>query len=321
MTTTTRIVLLTVAAPITAGAASIALLLSLAPQLPGEFAVHWGVRGVDRVDGLGAFVALIAALVTSFTILMVVAAVLALRAGAPRDHLRLVVATSTWFGVAVSLGVLGSVLLQRDATDPLAVPVSAALVPLLIAALLGGLIAVVVSRLVPAIVEVPRPQSPATSGGITLSPTEAVHWSATVYSPRAVFGIFVGAMVLVAVAFALAGLPWWLSVIVFVLLVAAGSVLGWHIVIDRRGLRATGLFGYPRIVVPAQSVVSATAVDASPLREFGGWGVRFDARGRLGIIVQGGPAIEVERASKRTLVITVPDAASGAAVLASVAQR
>jgi len=318
MTSAPRIILLVAALPLVAALASIVTLVVLAPQLPTQLAVHWGVNGVDRVDGLGAFIWLVAGLVPAFTAFMLVAALLALRAGTTRSYLRLLVGSSVWFGVLISGGTLGSVLAQRDAPDATAVPVTAALLPLLLAAVAGILLAALLALLVPAVPEPPR-GAPVAVAGIPLAPSEAVHWSATVHSPRSVYAVLAAVLLLVVVMFAVAGVPWWLSVLAFVMLFGLGSMLGWHIVVDRRGLRATGLFGYPRIAVSAESVLSTSVVEVRGLREFGGWGLRVDARGRVGLIVRSGPAIQVERVGKQPLVITVPDAVAGAAVLASVA--
>jgi hypothetical protein len=318
MNSTLRTVLLVAAVPVAAVVTSIAMLLALAPELPTELAVHWGVEGVDRVDGLGAFIGAIAGVVPAFTVFMTVAAVLALRAGTTRAYLRLLVASSVWFGVAVAGGMLGTAIAQRGVSDVSTLPASTPLVPLLVCAVGGAAIAAALALLVPAVPEPVRGASTA-AAGIRLAPGEAVYWSASVRSPAGVLAVYVGVLAFVVVVFALAGLPWWASALVFVLLLALASLLGWHVVVDRRGLRATGLFGYPRISVAADRVESASVVDVSTFREFGGWGVRVDASGRLGIIVRSGEAIEVERVGKAPLVITVPDAATGAAVLASVA--
>jgi hypothetical protein len=55
---------------------------------------------------------------------------------------------------------------------------------------------------------------------------------------------------------------------------------------------------------------------------FGGWGLRWAGRGRIGIITRSGPALEVRRHDGSSLVITVDDAAAAAALLtARVAAR
>ncbi|MFB6251745.1 MAG: hypothetical protein ABEI27_08685 [Halobellus sp.] len=68
--------------------------------------------------------------------------------------------------------------------------------------------------------------------------------------------------------------------------------------------------------VPYADVASITATEISPMKEFGGvgvrlqptfyrWGVRFDDP--LGYIVEGTEAVRIERESGRTLVVTSTD--------------
>ena len=62
-------------------------------------------------------------------------------------------------------------------------------------------------------------------------------------------------------------------------------------------------------------------VDVSPFAEFGGWGYRVGRGGRVGIVLRSGPALQVERTGGRSLVVTVDDAATGAALLNTLAAR
>jgi len=58
------------------------------------------------------------------------------------------------------------------------------------------------------------------------------------------------------------------------------------------------------------------------VREFGGWGVRTSvATGATGVVLRSGEAIEIHRTGGRRFLVTVDDAATGAALLATLAER
>jgi len=122
----------------------------------------------------------------------------------------------------------------------------------------------------------------------------------------------VGTLVLLVVV----GAPWIFTVIVvLLLLVALSLLLPWRVSADARGLRVVATTGLLRFRIPLEDVARAGVVDITPMRDFGGWGIRI-ASGRLGIITRKGEALQVERHSKRSaVVVTVDDPATGAAVL------
>ena len=80
-------------------------------------------------------------------------------------------------------------------------------------------------------------------------------------------------------------------------------------------LRATG---HQRSI---EEVEEAVVVQVNPLREFGGWGIRTGVGGRIGVVMRGGEALEVVRTGGRRVVVTVDDAATGAALLNTLAGR
>ena len=55
--------------------------------------------------------------------------------------------------------------------------------------------------------------------------------------------------------------------------------------------------------------------------EFGGWGLRLSVEGRFGVVLRQGEAIEVTRANGRRFLVTVDDAATGAALLQALIAR
>ncbi|MNY73206.1 hypothetical protein D3C86_2119390 [compost metagenome] len=55
--------------------------------------------------------------------------------------------------------------------------------------------------------------------------------------------------------------------------------------------------------------------------EFGGWGLRLSTDRRFGVVLRSGEAIEVLRRSGKRFVVTVEDAATGAALLEALVER
>ena len=316
MTPIARTTLLVAVPPLLVAAVGIALLAIVAPDV---VALHWGVDGVDRVGGATELIVLLAVLVPSFTAIMVAAALVALRNGTTRGYLRVIVGLSIGFAVMIAGGLVGATLSQTGAVDVASLPVSTALVPLLLAAVAGAALGLLLSTLAPV---VPTPAASGTAAvPLRLAPGEVAYWSARVLSPPAVIALVVTVMVAVGVISVAAGLPLWLPAVFSLVLIVLGSLLGWHVVVDREGLRATGLLGFPVVRARPDEITGAAVDTVRALRDFGGWGVRVDSQGRWGLIVRSGSAIQVDRAGRSPLVITVDDAENGAALLAALAAR
>jgi hypothetical protein len=93
--------------------------------------------------------------------------------------------------------------------------------------------------------------------------------------------------------------------------------------VDRRGLTiACGPLGWPRHTVPLADIASAERTDIDPWR-VGGWGLRKvpTRPGATAIVVRAGDGIRVLRRDGRELLVTVPDAATGAALLNDLSSR
>ena len=114
---------------------------------------------------------------------------------------------------------------------------------------------------------------------------------------------------------------WLVAMVLLAALLLLLTMLVWQVGVDASGLTAHGALGWPRQHVPAHEVVEASTRHVSPSREFGGWGLRTAVDGTVGVVVRGGEAIVVERSGGRRFVVTVDDAATGAALLNSFAER
>jgi hypothetical protein len=321
MNRSTRIrILLLITLPALLAAAASVIGMVLTPDLPEPMAVHWGIDGsVDRLGGLDSYIVMVALLVPLFVAGVLGFSFSPLRTGTSRLFVRTVIGLSIWFGVFISVSMFLGVQTQRNITDASAVPVSSVVVPLLIGfgvALAAAAIGVLVAPRVP---EATRPSGDAIA--LELHEGEQVYWSKTAHSPRGVIAIPIGATLLIVVLFTIVGVPAWLSILVALVLASLCTMLAWRVVIDRRGLTVTGLFGFPRFHVPLEHVVAATVADVKAMREFGGWGIRVGRSGAWGIVARSGEAIEVERKRGAPFVVTVDDAATGAGLLTSLARR
>jgi len=319
MTTSARILLLITVPALLAAAASVVGML-LTPGLPETLAVHWGVDGsVDRTDGIGSYIAIVAFLVPGFVAGAAGFSISPLRHGTSRLYARSVVGLTTWFGVFVSLSMFLGVWAQRGVTDPTSVPISSVWIGLLI----GFVVAVAVAALV--VLLTPKlPQNTglsASEASLPIAAGERVYWAQTARSPRGIIALPIVVIVFIAVLFAVVGLPVWATLIVGLILASLFTMLSWRVVVDQRGLTVTGLFGFPRFQIPLESVVAAAEITVTTFGEYGGWGVRFGRSGNWGVITRAGTAIEVQRRSGANFVVTVDDAATGAGLLTSLARR
>lgn len=101
----------------------------------------------------------------------------------------------------------------------------------------------------------------------------------------------------------------------YVLLTIAVAVvmtmlLGVRVRVDAVGVHWRLLPGFPRRTIRYQSIRDVEAVDVKP-GDWGGWGWRFSGKGTA-IFIRGGEGLRIERTNRRTLYVTVEDAARGA---------
>jgi hypothetical protein len=85
------------------------------------------------------------------------------------------------------------------------------------------------------------------------------------------------------------------------------------------GFTVRSVVGWPYLHIPAESLAKAAVVAVDPMADFGGWGYRWvigPARtGRWGFVTRRGPGLEVFRRDGRSIVVTVDDPGTAAAVL------
>lgn len=92
-----------------------------------------------------------------------------------------------------------------------------------------------------------------------------------------------------------------------------------------RGFVARSSLGWPRLSIPASDVAKAGVVSIDPIADFGGWGIRWvigpSRKGRWGVITRQGAGLEVVRRDGRSIVVTIDDAGTAAAVLETYATK
>lgn len=291
-------------------AVHLSLLATWYDRLPDPLATHFsGADGrPDGYTGLGTSVAVSTALLLAAGVCWV-----------------LWVRRAALWGAWATAGFTGSLLDLFLKSNLDAAEASEARFPLAMISLgfvIGGLAALVglgLTRLVP---KDPVPETdPDAAARIELGTHEVAGWSRTTSS------LF---LTVLALVFTVTGIgllllaPWPFALLGLLGLVigASGLVLARvRVTVDRHGLTVTyTVFPAFRTRVPFDDITAVTARDINPLREYGGWGYRVRVHGTA-VVLHAGEAIVVRRASGRDFAVTVPDAATGAALLNTLRER
>ncbi|CAN5287840.1 DUF1648 domain-containing protein [soil metagenome] len=322
-----RLILVAVIAPLVLTLAGVALQMAWLPELPASVATHWGIDGADGFGPAWSSPVLLAVVGISLAgglgSLLVFAArrtpATFERTGLMTSGQKIVALASLFSTTLIAVGTTGVLALQRGIADrsdaPPATPVL--LVAVGSALVLSGaawFFLPRVSRLDPEIVSTPA---------LPLGVGERAAWVGTAQfaTPLLIVIGASGALAAGAIAYAVAVAGVWpvaiLGVAVVLLMISATS---WRVRIDQSGLDARGVLGWPRVTVPLADVASAGTIDVTPLGEFGGYGLRVNARA-TGVITRSGEALDVRRRDGRSAVVTVDDAATAAALLQALIAR
>lgn len=164
---------------------------------------------------------------------------------------------------------------------------------------------------------------------LDLAPAERVAWVGSIGVSRAYLWIMGASLVgLVACLILVASIrpaePVGIAIVsvsLLAVLVLTVMCARFNVRIDERGFEARSLLGWPVVRVPAGQVTDVTVSDINPFGEFGGWGWRISVDGKVGIVMRTGEGIRVTRSKGRPLVVTLDDAESAAAALATAARR
>lgn len=314
--------LLGVVVPVVLTLVAVVLVWTWAPRLPDPVVTHWGSDGPDATGTL-------AALLVPFAIYgglsLLVCAGFAVLTGRTATVRRMTAGIAT--GMAALNGglALAAVHSQLDAAAPadVADPGSRIVLAAALAVVLGGLAAALAGT---------DPHQPAASpvagdverAAIAEGDTPVWEMAAAVSrSGRLVSRTGAGALLVLGLTLGSVSGDWWIAVLVVAPAPLLLLLLSWHVRVDPSGLTVRADLGRPRQHVPASEVERAEVTTVSPFGDFGGWGLRIapDLHGTVGVVLRAGEAIRVHRTGGRRFVVTVDDAAAGAALLNTYAGR
>lgn len=290
--------------------------LALRSSLPDEVASHYGSDGVDGTQPLTGY------LVTAGMVLVVLTVILALVAAVvPADGRRILGAIHAWVVGLIATVMYGSLVGQRGLADARQAPNPGRW--LAIGALLGAVLAVPIWRaLRPAAPPPPPPahRDPLPDGAPRLAAgaSERLAWlGRTPWASGAVIVVALTSVLTVVLAVAVDP---WVAVIPAVTTVGVAGMLQARVSIDAAGLRVRSFGRLTWIVLPVEQVRSATVEEISPLRDFGGFGLRYRPHGR-GFVTRGGRALRVDTYDDTSTWVTIEDAEQAAAVLNTLVSR
>jgi len=309
--------LLALGVPAAIIATTTGLAMSWRHDLPDPIAVHWGLNGPDGFGSLTTSIVWPAVAGSVVASLLWALGFFACRQSFTRRGAAALAVGSTILLSGVSIGALSVQRGVADARDAGSID-GVILVTFLVATAAAG----IVTRLIPGDPPLPtsEPVSP-TAARLKLGRGEDASWVRDVTSPGYFLAI-VGVVLTIAL-FGLLGGMWWFALVLGVTIgLSLVAFLHWTVIVDRDGLTVRSILRRPCFRIPLNEVEMAEVVEVRPLREFGGWGIRSGMTGgRMGVVVRKGPALQVHRTGGRVFLVTVDDAATGAALLNTLAGR
>ncbi len=281
-------------------------------RLPEQLVRQWGVDGIPTAT-LPPGPLLVAVLVMP-TLLSVALGAIAVSDRHPQLLRRILGGMAAGLPVLLTVTLADALRRHLDLTDPAgAPPPGPDLAVAVLAAVAVGTAVGALARDDPAGPEVqqpppadaPRPadhDAPARWQGRNRTIPMGLRWL--------VAGVVVGLTALAAVT------TWWLLIVPGFLAPAMLATVRFEVHVDQRGVTVTILGGRRMLEVPLEQVVGADVerID-EPFWQFGGWGLRVDTAGRLGVVTRPGTALRVHRSDGREVLITVDDAWDAAATL------
>jgi hypothetical protein len=298
---------------------AIAVAFTWRHDLPDPIATHWGANG--QIDDFGSFAGTVFGIPLGLGLpLSLGMAAIGWFVGNAATSRRLSAGLTTGTATFISGVVLGVLWVQRGLADaheagslnwPMLVSLAAALaVGVGTACLVRG--------------DPPLPaRDPVAEGAaqVPLAQSERAIWFQRISMGKTLtFGI-TGFCAGMGVIMALITREWFVLVMFGLIPLVVVSFSSATVRVDAAGLTIRGLFGWPKVTVPADEILVARVENLSAFSQYGGWGFRVNAKGTVGVIFRSGDAIIVERTGERRVAVTVDDAATGAALLNTYAAR
>jgi len=314
------------------------LVVTAIPELPDPIAIHWGPAG--EADGFGPVWVQFVVLFVSIGLYSALALAVIASSGAPSRapggapssapteitvNQKVIIATAPCLAMLLAVLVSGSTLMQRGLTDAAAAP---SVVPVLVLALGLGAGSAVLAWFVLPTAASPRQIERSDVPTLDLSQTQRAVWLGNIGPSRWVgaLSVAMGALSIIGggvVVWAAAPILEFVVYLAFTLGVAAlvASTVFWRARIDESGMLVVSALGLPRYFYPLRDIDAASTSTIDPVRDFGGWGLRWGGSGRFGIVTRRGIALEVGRTNGKVFVVTVDGAEQGASVLNALVTR
>ncbi len=185
-----RVLLVGGAIPVAIAGVASAVMASWIPELPDQIAVHWNSSGADGFGSPWPMVFMPFGLVVAFSVFAVIAAWKPTVNGRLTSSQKIMVATSVWLSAMLSVGIGGSVAIQRGLEDASEV---GDINLLILAGVASGLVLAVGAwfALPPAD---RNPHEGSAPEPLVLQPSERVTWSRSVRLAPAAFGVALAAL-------------------------------------------------------------------------------------------------------------------------------
>ncbi|MEV7972933.1 DUF1648 domain-containing protein [Cellulomonas sp. NPDC089187] len=282
-------------------------------ELPDPVAVHFSADGPDGYGSLGGFIALMLGVCGAVAVGAWLVGVLLGKAAVTRRIAAGVAVGISGLGATILIGSLNATRGLDDAAHATGINGVIAL-----ALVIGLALGIGAAWVMPA--DRPYPASGAVRGPrLDLGDQERAVWSRQVTSPMALW-LGGGATLLLVILTVVLRMPGLLA-IVAILLFLLGSMTAFRVTVDTQGLRLRSALGWPRVEIPAAEITAVEVTQVRGMQEFGGFGIRVGRRGETGYVLRNGEGIRVHLTGGREVVVTVPDAHTGAALLATLAER
>lgn len=297
--------------PLAIVAASEGVVIAAGLTGPPQLVTHWGAEGY-RYGPWWTYAILVATIGLPVIGLMGFFIVRSTRMAGMNAWMPSIAMAITVFHT-VGMGV-GSVLLNQSPLAPG--------LPLAGGAALAVLAGLLTWWLLPR--EAPADSTIEASDRLPVKPGEVAAWTGRVELPAWFLALITGVaavLIVIGVLLLLTVTPhaWAILVAPALILTAVVTTAQFVVTAGPRGLTVRSALGWPQLRVPIADLATAGVVEVDPMSDFGGWGLRWvigpTGKGRWGIITHRGRGLEVVRHDGRSIVITIEDAGTAAAVL------
>ena len=307
----------TIWVPLAIVVAAEAVVIGVGVTGPALLVVHWGAGG-DRYGPWWTYAVLVAAIGFPVVALFGFFIARSTRMAGMNTWMPAVAMGITVFHT-IGMGV-GSVVLNGSPLAPT--------LPLAGGAVLGVAAGLLTWWLLPR--EAPTRSAIEASDGLPVRPGEVAAWTGRVELATWFLSLITGVAAVLIVVGVLLLLTvtrhaWAILVAPALILTAALTTAQFVVTASPRGLVIRSALGWPRLRIPIADVARAGVVHVDPLADFGGWGLRWvigpSGKGRWGIVTHRGSGLEVVRHDGRSIVVTIDDASTAAAVLETYTKR